>query len=233
MFDHVAEVTGHEPDADDDRAHSDAAEQHFLRQRGAVAQHEDQQPGHDHARDREAGRVQRISAAGQQCRQVLAGREVEPDRLDRTHADHCQHAPQRDVGDEAEHDDDDQALEAAGAGAHQRLRPAAAGEHHAQAEEQAAENVGERREALRRVEARGRIDHAERGQQRRSRHRHRDRQRPLPHPRPVAVADDVGDAAHRAETGAVDERAEIAPRMSAATTTCVEREAMSTSGTTG
>ncbi len=114
---------------------------------------------------------QRTTGTAEQRRQVLRCRQLESHGLEHVHPQHAEHSTQRDVGDESEDADDNEPLEAAGPGPHQRPRAAPTGEHHAEAEEQPADHVGERRK-LGRVETGSRFDQP--------RHRQSVRARPPP-----------------------------------------------------
>ena len=69
-------------------------------------------------------------------------------------------------------------------------------------------DIRKRHETRRGVEAVGGVDNSGRRQNIGAENRDGDCQQPLPHARPVAESDDIRNAAHRAEVGALRDRAE-------------------------
>ena len=105
-------------------------------------------------------------------------------------------------------DVDHQRLQVAGADADQGLRAAARAERHADAEQEAADDVGQPGEVRPGVDRLGEVDDAGEVQRARAEQRHRDGEQPHAHAAGVAHVDPVGHRAHGAEVGLVADRAE-------------------------
>jgi hypothetical protein len=107
-----------------------------------------------------------------------------------------------DHGNDQQHHD---RLEVAAADANQRLVAAAGGEHHADAEQQAAEHVLEPDEIVLAIgrEGAGDVHHASCFEAHHAEHAHRDSQHPGAHAPGVTHVDPVGHRAHGAEVGFV------------------------------
>ena len=112
------------------------------------------------------------------------------------------------VADQAHDQEHDEALEAAGADADHGAARAAAGQHHAEAEQQPAAEHRDPGHARREIEALGHLHQARRDQRVRADDGDRDGEQPGAEAALVAGRDGVGDGAHRAEIGALDDGAE-------------------------
>jgi hypothetical protein len=142
--------------------------------------------------------VARASSAGRSCR---SANSTCTGSIASTRA-----TAQRDVGRHTEYDENDERLEAARADANQAAAAAAAGEHHAEAEQETADQVRSDEHTRSRVDRFAAVDHARPCEQVRADDRHRNREQPLSHPCGVAEADQVGDRAHRAEARSLHHR---------------------------
>ena len=145
---------------------------------------------------------------GRSCPARPQAREVDRHRIEPGHAPDPEEALQRHVGGDPEEREDHDRLEVARADAHQRLVPAARAERHADAEQEPAEQQGEPGKAGPRVDGLRKVDEARELQRGSPRDRDRHREHPHAHAAPAAHVHDVRDGAHRAEVGALGDRAE-------------------------
>jgi hypothetical protein len=98
------------------------------------------------------------------------------DAVEHLDAENGEHAAHRHVGDQPEDDGHDHGFDTAGADAHQRPCRATRGENHAEAETEAADEMGQPGQAATAVDRLVDIDESRRVQRRRAQNRERNRQ---------------------------------------------------------